>query len=254
MKIVSFNIRSVWDAPVDGEQSFVYRKEFILEKIRKEKPDIICFQEIIDPMYDYLRKSLTEYTFLGHGRNYDFRGEGVYTAVLNEKVDVLGLDVFWMSNKPYVPASRLRGQSLCPRTCVYTKLRIGKNIFNVFNLHLDHLAEAEKVRLKEIKIVYDYIEEKKIKDPMFILGDFNAVPDSDCITYIKEKGFSDVTFESGFTFHNFKGEDYKNKIKIDYIFCNKKMFKKCCFVKKWDDFNGKVYLSDHYPLLAEFEM
>ena len=254
MKIVSFNIRSVWDAPVDGEQSFVYRKEFILEKIRKEKPDIICFQEIIDPMYDYLRKSLTEYTFLGHGRNDDFRGEGVYTAVLNEKVDVMGVDVFWMTETPYVPASRLSGQSDCPRTCVRAKLRIENRIFDVLNLHLDHLADVEHVRKKELEIVCDYMKKHNIEHPVFILGDFNARPDSESINYFKSKNFVDLTADSGFTFHNFEGENYENRCKIDYIFCNDEYKENCVYAERWTDFNGKVFLSDHYPICCEIEM
>ncbi len=254
MKIVTFNIRSIWDAPVDGEQSFVYRKEFILDKLSKEKPDVICFQEMIYPMYDYFKKELPEYTFLGHGRYDDLRGEGVFTAVLNEKVEILGLDVFWMTETPYVPASRLKGQSECPRTCVRTRLRTENEIFEVFNLHLDHLGDGENIRKKELETVYDYIKKHNIESPLFILGDFNAVPDSDSINYLKRKGFVDLTVDSGFTFHNFKGENFENKVKIDYIFCNKEFKQNFIYAEKWTDFNGEVFLSDHYPLCCEIKM
>lgn len=44
MKVVTFNIRC--DYEQDEENSFCYRKPYILQKIVKESPDIICFQEV----------------------------------------------------------------------------------------------------------------------------------------------------------------------------------------------------------------
>ena len=45
MKLVTFNIRC--DFGQDGENNFEYRKDLILKKIAQEKPDMICFQEVL---------------------------------------------------------------------------------------------------------------------------------------------------------------------------------------------------------------
>ncbi len=45
MKIVTFNIRC--DFGQDGGNNFCFRKPLILEKLRREAPDIICFQEVL---------------------------------------------------------------------------------------------------------------------------------------------------------------------------------------------------------------
>ena len=45
MKIATFNIRC--DYGQDGDNNFRYRKPLILEKLAEEKPDIVCFQEVL---------------------------------------------------------------------------------------------------------------------------------------------------------------------------------------------------------------
>ena len=63
MKIVTFNIR--YDCGLDGINNFDCRKALILEVIRREKPDIICFQEVLPHVARWLKEQLTEYYILG---------------------------------------------------------------------------------------------------------------------------------------------------------------------------------------------
>ena len=44
MKFVTFNLRV--DRPQDGNNAFVCRQSLILRVIGREKPDVICFQEV----------------------------------------------------------------------------------------------------------------------------------------------------------------------------------------------------------------
>ena len=69
MKIVSFNLR--FDTPDDGEQQFIHRLPYILDRIREEKPDIIGFQEALQSMREALRDGLEEYYIVGGGRDAD---------------------------------------------------------------------------------------------------------------------------------------------------------------------------------------
>ncbi len=77
IKIVSFNLRSQYTG--DGINAFIHRAGMIYDKIKKEAPDIVAFQEVIEPHYDVLPKLMPDYTFLGQFRNADYTGEGVFT-------------------------------------------------------------------------------------------------------------------------------------------------------------------------------
>ena len=66
MKLVTFNIRC--DFGQDGENNFEYRKDLIFfpwfcwfKKIAQEKPDMICFQEVLPHIAKWLKENLTEY-------------------------------------------------------------------------------------------------------------------------------------------------------------------------------------------------
>lgn len=254
MKIVTFNIRCVWSEG-DGVNSFIHRAGMILDKISKEKPDVVAFQEITGKMVEFLDRHLTDYTLLGHGRGEDYTGEGVFTAIRKDSVQLIGLQVFWMTNTPY-KCSLLPEQSL-PRTCTATLLkdkRTGK-LIRVYNAHLDLNAN---VRLGEVKVISETIrkEQEKIKLPFVFLGDFNAEPDTAPIVYLNNdfsEKIVDVTHELEYTFHAFNpAEHHANK--IDYIYFDEETAKTAKNLNVWDDEIDGIYLSDHYPISVEIEL
>ena len=63
LKLVTFNIRCDYDQ--DGANSFRFRKPVILKKLTEEKPDVICFQEVLPHVAVWLKENLTEYTVIG---------------------------------------------------------------------------------------------------------------------------------------------------------------------------------------------
>ena len=63
LKLVTFNIRCDYDQ--DGANSFRFRKPVILKKLAEEKPDVICFQEVLPHVAAWLKENLTEYTVIG---------------------------------------------------------------------------------------------------------------------------------------------------------------------------------------------
>ena len=93
MKIVTFNLRCVYEK-WDGINSFIHRAGLIYEKVNAEKPDIIAFQEVVGKSLEMLTKLLPEYLFLGHFRNADYSGEGVFTAIRRDEIEVLGFEDF----------------------------------------------------------------------------------------------------------------------------------------------------------------
>ncbi len=256
IKVVTFNARSVYfdkDNSYDGIRSFVFRAGFIYDKIHSEMPDIILFQEFRKEHLVIMQRLLCEYEFIGHFRNADYDGEGVYTAVKKNRIQVLGFDSYWLSPTPYVAGSRYENQSDCPRTCLTVKVRDIENgmVFRVLNTHLDHISdEARILGIKQIlNCACDETDEDNI--PFILGGDFNAAPESDTIKYCSEfdriKLF-DITKNIDVTFHDWG----KRKAKIDYIYVTAKFADRVKYVYTWDDEVYGMYLSDHYPVCVEF--
>ena len=248
MKLVTFNLRCCWNG--DGINAFPNRAGGILEKIRMERPEILCFQEGIEASIRLLKGALPEYTFIFNQRNADYRGEGMATAFRKDAVDLLGLDCFWLSDTPHTAGSRFEEQSNCPRICQCMLLRANGTMFRVYNTHLDHVSD--KARILGLQAIYKRMaEDRKILPlPVFLLGDFNAEPASDTIRSCSENALFplvDLTQEIPASFHGFGVCESK----IDYIYADRDYEKT---VTAWDEMLNGVYLSDHYPLQVEFDL
>ena len=221
MKIVTFNIRC--DFGQDGANNFEFRKPLIL---------------------------------VGCGRTADYQDEAMTIAVRNETSELLGLEVFWLSPTPYVPGSRYENQSECPRTCA---MAIIKNQdfpgpIRVYNTHLDHIGA--QARMKGLSQILRQMEDDsdKLALPSVLMGDFNAYPDSVELTPINDfvsLGLKDITAQIPLTYHNYHlGQEETGK--IDYIYITEPFQVKD--VRRWEDEENGVYLSDHYPICAELTL
>ena len=257
LKIVSYNLRGAWVG--DGINCFIHRVGGILEKIREEKPDVICFQEGVEKNIDFLRKGLKpDYDIIFNQRNADFGGEGLAVAVRTETVTLLGVDFFWLSETPYEPGSRYAIQSDCPRICqcLLFKANADKKLFRVYNNHLDHISDS--ARILGIKQVMERVAQDSKQyggAPVFILGDLNAEPGSETIEYCDNyEPFPviDLTKDIGGTFHGFGTRDPLSK--IDFIYTDVKTAEKPHTVTKWTDEREGIYLSDHYPVALEIKL
>ena len=214
MKLVTFNIRC--DFGQDGENNFEYRKDLILKKIAQEKPDMICFQEVLPHIAKWLKENLTEYYVIGCGRSPELRDEQVSIAYRKDRLNLMEMQSYWLSETPYVPASRYAEQSICPRICneaLFEDLETGK-VFRIVNTHLDHIgAQARILGLRQI------LE------------------------------YTNVTEHIGITYHGFTEEDHP--CSIDFLLVKGDI--KTGEPVKWTDKEGNVWLSDHYPVCVEVE-
>ena len=259
MKVVSFNIRCAWNG--DGINSFMHRIGLIYEKVQKEKPDVIGFQEMMDEHLDVLVKIFPEYQFTGSGRYKNYAGEGVYTAFRKDRFTEIEKKVFWLSETPEIPESKFDYQTCmrnCIATCLYHK-ESGK-CFYVYNVHMDHYHLIHKdadpkvdARTKSAKLILERIN-ADIKEkgfPVIFMGDFNSTPDTDAVKLCKQSGLTDVSEDMTFTFHKYGKENYR---KIDYIFVTPDLKDKATPAIIWDDVKNGIYLSDHYPIVTEIDL
>jgi endonuclease/exonuclease/phosphatase family metal-dependent hydrolase len=257
MKIVTFNIRC--DCKVDLNNNFEYRKPYILKKIESEKPDIICFQEVMSHVAWWLNDSLLEYVVVGCGRDENLGGEQMSIAYRKDQFFLLALHNFWHSDTPNIPGSHFPEQSIFPRLCTEAYLieRASNKIIRVVNTHLDHISV--EARRKELEFVMQTISKVSMyKEHITILvGDLNAEPNTIEMKVMNSyPDFKCLTNDVGFTFHNYfrkeKETDDDPSAQIDYIYARGDIVLKS--VEKWTDEHEGVYLSDHYPVLVEIEL
>lgn len=248
MKFVTFNIRC--DYNQDGMNSFCYRKPYILEKLQKEKPDIICFQEVLPHVAQWLKENLNDYYVLGCGRDSHLEDEQTAIAFNKLQYQLISMNTFWLSKTPFVPGSRYDKQSICPRTSTEIVVQDikTKEVFRILNTHLDH--EGSEARVLGMKQILSYLKNAVLfKEATVILaGDFNAYPHDPEIEMIQTVGeLVDLTADLEGTFHEFGTLEEAEK--IDYIFTSAHVV--CKQKALWKEQVGGVFLSDHYPICVE---
>ncbi len=247
IRFVTFNIRCDFDQ--DGENSFRFRQGAVREKIEAEKPDVICFQEVLPHVAAWLKETLRDYCVLGCGRSRNFDDEQMTVAFRWERFDLLAWETYWLSASGR-PGSRFRGQSTCPRTAAEAVLwdREEKALYRVVNTHLDHVSADARAR--GLAVILKRLSEPRVfpKARAILAGDFNAEPDAPELAALwDEGGMIDAAADAGGTFHDY-GKLARPE-KIDYVCLSPGL--KAQNAVCWKDETKGVFLSDHYPICVE---
>ena len=261
------NILSIFDLnirylnKVDGLNIWDNRKQKLLQLILKYIPDILFFQEITRPQYEFLEQNLNSiYENVGIYRDNTDHSEKCSISFNKIKYTLIDWGQFWLSSTPYIPGSNDFG-NFFPRICTWALLKkINGEQFLFFNIHLDHVnfkahLPCINVVLNESeKILKNFSETKTI----FLGGCFYCEEDDELIYKLKEYGYNEVIFEN--TFHDFTGDADRH---WDYLFWKEinnekndlKIHLKNALVPKKDstiDLRNQQYISDHYPVIAQF--
>ena len=250
MKIVTFNIRL--DCGMDGDNIFSFRRDFILRKLRRENPDVVCFQEVLPHVAAWLKESLPEYDIAGCPRGALLDDEQTCVAYRRNRFNLLRMEAFWLSPTPDVPGSRYEAQSPCPRICteiILQDLSQG-NVFRLLNTHLDH--EGQPARILAVEQILKKLRSETFFPgiPVLLTGDMNAEPDSEEMNLVtRSSGLRNLTEGIGGTYHGF---GMAAPVSIDYIFATREFT--CTRLEKWMDREGPLYLSDHYPVCANLSL
>jgi len=156
---------------------------------------------------------------------------------------------FWLSETPE-EMSKDWGAA-CYRICSYVILK-EKNTekeFVVFNTHLDHVSD--EARIKGIKVVLDKISEFGGL-PAVLMGDLNAEESTE--TYQSAvQDFLDTKYQTENTMTSCTFQAWGTELDrdcIDYILVSKEGFSVNSYKVVTDTYDG-VYVSDHFPLVAE---
>ena len=252
LTVLSYNIR--YDNPNDGENQWKYRKERVANYIKEIRPDIIGMQEVLDPQLVFLDVSLTEFSFVGVGRE-DGKTKGEYSPILynSNRLTLLQTDTFWLSETPKVIS--VGWDAALERICTYAQFKhkeTGQK-FWVFNTHFDHIGEL--ARIQSAKLIHQKIKMLNTNNfPVIITGDFNLTPDTAPIK-IFQNAYVDVMQKTPTNANNygtFTGFDKlsNGEKRIDYIF--QKGLKTLKSTHIWLKTTSGGWASDHHPVQAIF--
>jgi endonuclease/exonuclease/phosphatase family metal-dependent hydrolase len=271
MKILTYNVHSLYEIPKTVEQGKKQKKGRMLSKVTdflvQQNPDILCIQEFFVRNEDSL-KVLTKFK------------EGLHTEYCSIKnyVDIKdNRKTFAIATFSRYPITGLGHLRISNHTifAIYTDLAIGKDTVRVFNIHLESirfgkndysfyaqltdqtkdqddnfafsdgmetiyskLKKAFIIRANQVDVLKDYITRSPY--PVIVCGDFNDTPGS--YTYHQmTTGLHDSFCRAG---SGFLGSTYAGNFpsfRIDYILYD-------------DAFTATSYsrsdfdLSDHYPV------
>lgn len=247
VSIMSFNLR--YDEPADGDNQWDNRKEAVITMLTELQPAILGIQEGLHNQVRYLNENLSEYQYVGVGRD-DGHSSGEYAAIFYDTTEVELLDDgnFWLSETPDSPSLGWDANNI--RICTWAKLRDRSEdkIFYVFNTHYDHKGKTSQLESSEL--IAETIEEiAEAEAPVFITGDFNMLIGSkrlDPLTssYLAAHQSAEISDDNK-SFNGWgRGILSRN---IDFIFYqHAQAVAYKTIVKEY----GVPYISDHYPIIS----
>ena len=262
VKIMTFNVRCVVEA--DGLNQWKNRKDYAVNLLKFYKPDLFGVQEATHQQMVDILAGLSDYAYVGVGRS-DGKTGGEYSAIFYEKVrfEVKDSGTFWLAEgeKTNIPGS-LGWDADYPRIAtwaIFKDKKTGKSFFYL-NTHLDHIGV--QARHNGAKLLLNFAKSHSKGLPVVMTGDFNAEPADDPIlvltqpedksfVLIDSKSVSKLVYGPEGTFHDFGRIEFEKRPRLDYIFINGKMSVKYHAVLT--DNLGKLYPSDHHPVIAKIE-
>ena len=264
-RVMSCNIR-ITGLPadeIDGRR-WDERKKYMIEVIRKQKPDVVMMKEVIYDSYAYCKEQLKEYVAFGfEGPEMDPYTEGYHLIGKNviffrrDRYDLVSAGCYWLSEDPVIGGSISWGTNRA-RHCNWVRVmdkHSGKQL-RLLDIHLDHKEQLAKENQAHLVVreAAQYAE----NFPQIICADFNSKKHQPQVRHFMENGWHDAYDELhggkefGYTAHAFLGPNRPPKPthgRIDYILTKGNAKAISCEIMT-DNVNG-MYPSDHYFMWAD---
>ena len=254
LNVMTFNIRLAIDS--DKENSWSHRKDDVLNLLNYYEPDAFGVQEAVPQQMTDLKKGLSQYNFVGVGRD-DGANKGEYSAIFYNhlKLEVLKSGTFWLSETPDKPSKGW--DAAYNRICTYALLKTkdGNKKFWMFNVHFDHVGDI--ARDESAKLILQKIKEfNKQNLPVVLTGDFNLTEDTAPIKILANnledtyRRCQKPAYGPSGTFTGFNiNEPAKNR--IDYIFVKGVDCLSHGIIN--DRRENLLYPSDHFPIMTSLK-
>ena len=248
---MSFNIRNMRSQ--DGANGWEFRRELVVEVVRRHSPDILGTQEAYLPQIEQMRAALPDYETVGVGRE-DGGTEGEHCTLFfrRERFRAEAQGTFWFSDTPEAPGSR---HSTCDHARICTWVRLAEpsgNALTVYNAHLDH--KSQLAREESVRLLFERLLRREASGPLVVMGDFNMAEDNPALLQmtagapaLQDAFHAAARNEPGqATFHGFTGRTEGER--IDYIFFSPEFRVLDARIVR-DNRDGR-YPSDHFPIFA----
>lgn len=259
--VMSFNLRLEGD---DGDRAWQLRRPLVARIINEYRPLFIGTQEGKHSQLESLKKELPGYDYLGVSRRGNTEDEYCALFYDTQKVDVISQGNFWLSDTPEVAGSKLPASGH-PRMVTWGEFRVkgsDKSTY-VFNTHT---AEQAVLSGAQTRILLEQVKGMGLEDAEIVItGDFNVSRSEEAIRPFTDAGFADAiqladhTGGPDYSFHDWRGMDASSAREArekagklyDWIFYRNGRTKpqEPLLINVITDHDGKVYPSDHYPVV-----
>lgn len=265
--IVSCNIRVALPEDEATGNGWSARRDLCLDVIRAQKPDLICFQEVIRVQMADLEKGLPTHAGFGfEGPEMDARMVGYQGIAKNpvfysrERYDLVSAGGFWLSETPHIPGS-LSWESARARHVNWVRLRdrVAQRQFRVLSTHLDHVSQ--RAREEQIKLILAEAAVYAPEFPQILAGDFNATRENAVLKLALDAEWTNTQavapepHDDGNSTHGFLGEEAvkseaaRKRGPIDFILTHGPVSTLSWKIAR-DSRDGR-YPSDHYFIAAK---
>lgn len=252
LRVASFNIRLKTNSDVGN--MWDDRKGPVCDLIRFHEFDIFGIQEAFIEQVQDMQKHLTDYSYVGVGRD-DGASKGEHSAIFynNKRFKMLKNGTFWLSDSDTEKPNKGWDAAL-PRICTWGIFQDKKNgkKFIFMNTHFDHIGV--EARRESAKQILSKAKEFAKDLPLILTGDFNIDEKNEAYFTLANSGIVQDTYElapmkysPNSTFNGW-GKSLKQNGRIDHIFITKP-FKVLKFGILTDTYMGK-FPSDHFPILS----
>lgn len=281
LTVGSYNIRYDNDGDRKNGNGWDQRFPVITSLIDFVDYDVFGAQEVLVNQLVDLKKRLTDYDYVGVGRD-DGKVAGEFAPIFfkKKKFKKLKSGVFWLSETPDRPSKGW--DAALPRICTWVQLQeinSGKK-FWYFNLHMDHVGV--KAREKSSRLVVKKMKEFVKGELAILTGDFNVDQNNEIYNILQESDFIEDSFELAPTKFTWNGtfNAFDNNLwtdsRIDHVFVtprikvkhyavltesyrnakeNSEEVKKGDFPKELSFKQYETRLpSDHFPLVVKIKL
>jgi endonuclease/exonuclease/phosphatase family metal-dependent hydrolase len=253
MRILCCNIRTSTGS--DGDNHWAKRKQFCIDVIRSQQPDIVCCQEMHGDQFADMSRGLPELEWFGMIDEPHALSPVNSIFYRRDRFRRLSAGGYWLSETPHICGSS-SWDSNCIRLCNWlrlTDLTSGKD-FRILNTHLDHISQP--ARQQQARLINEDAASYEAAYPQILTGDMNCDAMNPALRSFSGAGWHDTyaavhgAADPGSTFHGFLGPAYTgNDGKIDWIFVRGKLRTSDAAIIRTSA-DGR-YPSDHYFVSAD---
>jgi endonuclease/exonuclease/phosphatase family metal-dependent hydrolase len=250
LRVMTFNVR--YPNPDDGANVWANRRALFAQTVAAANPDILGTQELFATQGADVVRALPGYSWFGRDRRGGHADEHMGIFYRRDRLTLIRHGDYWLSDTPSVVGSMAWGATL-PRMVnwgIFETRGTRRHRFVLFDTHFAHRDEDDGARERSAALLLTKLAPIAGKLPIVLTGDMNATPDSAAYRLLAGR-LTDAWIASPVrvgpdrTFHDFTGMADR---RIDYIFVRGFTPLRA---EVRTDHSGKLYPSDHFPVVAD---